>query len=215
MVAVGNAVQTITGGRGKAQPTGQLFTVDRVGGTGQRTAAQWADVQALQRVLQTAFVTRQHFHIGQAPVGKGHRLRTLQVGISRHYRVLIGFGSFHQRLLQLHDGLMQFADLLFAPQFQIGRDLIVTATAGVQLFTEIADLVDQLLLHPAVNIFRIAADNRLRIGLHLFQQHAQSLLKLLLLGCRQYVDGDQRFRPGHRTHNVLFRQAIIEAQRIV
>ncbi|MNH38345.1 hypothetical protein D3C79_993600 [compost metagenome] len=67
----------------------------------------------------------------------------------------------------------------------------------MQLFTEIADLVDQLLLHPAVNIFRIAADNRLRIGLYLFQQHAQRLFQLLLLGRRQYVDGHQRFRPGH------------------
>ncbi|MNH21682.1 hypothetical protein D3C79_815020 [compost metagenome] len=165
--------------------------------------------------MQAAFIARQHFNIGQTPVGESDRLRALQVGITRHHRILIGFGSFHQRLLQLHDGLMQFADLLFAPQFQIGRDLIVTATAGMQLLAQIADFIDQLLLHPAVNIFRIAADNRLRVGLHLFQQHAQSLLKLLLLGCRQHVDGDQRFRPGHRANNVLFRQAIIKAQRVV
>ncbi|MNC75595.1 hypothetical protein D3C75_1271560 [compost metagenome] len=85
----------------------------------------------------------------------------------------------------------------------------------MQFFAQIADLVDQLLLHPTVNIFCIAADNRLWIGLHFCQQPVQRLLKLLLLGCRQYVDGDQRFRPGHRPYDVLFRQAIIEAQRIV
>ncbi|MNT19526.1 hypothetical protein D3C72_1547880 [compost metagenome] len=106
VVTIRNAVQAITGCRSKAQPTGQLLTVDRVRSAGQCATAQRADVQAFQRILQAAFITRQHFNIGQTPVREGHRLRTLQVGITRHHRILVGFGGFHQRLLQLHDGLM-------------------------------------------------------------------------------------------------------------
>ncbi|CAI2041383.1 Uncharacterised protein [Serratia liquefaciens] len=100
---------------------------------------------------------------------ESHRLRALQVGIPRHHRILIGFGGLHQRLLQLDDRLMQIADLLFAPQLQIGRDLIVAAAAGVQLLAQIADLLDQLLLHPAVDVFGIALDDCQRIGLDLRQ----------------------------------------------
>ena len=52
-------------------------------------------------------------------------------------------------------------------------------------------------LLPVLDTIHVRFAHRLRIGLYLFQQHAQRLFQLLLLGRRQYVDGHQRFRPGH------------------
>ena len=51
MVAIGNAVEAVAGGRGKAQPAGQLLAVDFIRRPRQRAAAQRANVEALQRVL--------------------------------------------------------------------------------------------------------------------------------------------------------------------
>ena len=215
MVTVRYAVQAVAGGGSKAQPSCQLLAVDFIRRTGQRAAAQRADVQTLQGILQTAFVTRQHLNVGQTPVRKGHRLRALQVGITRHHRVLIILCGLHKRGLQLTVSRQQLANGLFTPQLQVGGDLVVTATAGVQLFTQLADFVDQLAFHPAVNIFGIALQDLLRIQTHLFQQVVQRLFQLLLFVCGQYANGHQRFGPGHRADNILFGQAVVEAQRVV
>ena len=131
MIAVRDAVQAVTGSGRKAQPACELFTVDFIRGTGQRAAAQWADIQTFQGILQTAFVTRQHLNIGQTPVGKGHRLRALQVGIARHHGVLVVLRGLYQRALQLTVSCQQLANGLFTPQLQVGSNLVVTATAGV------------------------------------------------------------------------------------
>ncbi|SUX76381.1 Uncharacterised protein [Citrobacter freundii] len=104
MVTVRNTVQAVTRRRGKAQPTGQLLAIDFIRRTRQRAAAQWTDVQTLERILQTALVTRQHFDIGQTPMSKRHRLRTLQVGVTRHDGVLVILCRHHQRTLQLTVG---------------------------------------------------------------------------------------------------------------
>ena len=215
MIAIGHAVEAVAGGGGKAQPAGQLLAVDLIRRPRQRAAAQRADVEALQRVLQTAFVTRQHFNVGQTPVREGHRLGALQVGVPRHYRVLILLGGLHQRALQLAVRREQFDNGIFAPQFKIGGDLVVTAAAGMQFLAQLAHFVDQLAFHPAVNIFGIAGEDLLRIGAHLFQQHVQRFFQLLLFSGTQNADRYQRFRPGDRANDILLRQTIVEAQRVV
>ena len=146
---------------------------------------------------------------------KGHRLCALQVGITRHHRILIVLRSVHQRALQLTIRRQQFADGLFTPQLQVGRHLVITATPGMELFTQLADFVDQFAFHPTVNIFGIALEDLLRIQTHLFQQIIQRLFQLLLFLCGQHAHGHQRFGPGHRADNILFGQAVVEAQRVV
>ncbi|MNT24687.1 hypothetical protein D3C72_1601740 [compost metagenome] len=66
-----------------------------------------------------------------------------------------------------------------------------------------------------MNIFGIAFEDLLRVQTNLFQQIIQRLFKLQLFVRRQYANGDQRFRPGHRADDILFGQAVVEAQRVV
>ena len=63
-----------------------------------------------------------------------HRLGALQVSVTWHDRVLIVLCGFHQRRLQLPVSRQQLANGIFAPQFQVSRYLIITATPGMQLF---------------------------------------------------------------------------------
>ncbi len=78
---------------------------------------------------------------------EGHRLGALQVGVPRHYRVLILLGGLHQRALRLAVRREQFDNGIFAPQFKIGGDTVVTAAPGVQFLAQLAHFIDQLAFH--------------------------------------------------------------------
>ncbi|MNT74361.1 hypothetical protein D3C72_2131740 [compost metagenome] len=103
-------------------------------------------------------------------MSKRNRLRALQVGITRHHCILIVLRSFNQRILQLTVRRQQLHDSVFTPQLQVCRHLVVTTTPGVQFFTQLTHFVDQLAFHPAVNIFRVAFEDLLRIQAHFFQK---------------------------------------------
>src|SRR5690606_41091197 len=68
----------------------------------------------------------------------------------RSHRVLIVLRGFHQRALQLTVGRQQLANGVFTPQLQVSRNLVVTATAGVQFFTQLTDFIDEFAFHPTV-----------------------------------------------------------------
>ena len=85
----------------------------------------------------------------------------------------------------------------------------------MQFFTKLADFINQLTFHPAMNIFGIALQDLLRINANLFQQSVQRLFQLQLFIDSQYADRYQRFRPGHRADNILFCQAVVKTQRVV
>ena len=148
-------------------------------------------------------------------MSKRHRLRALQVGVPRHNGILVILRRHHQRALQLTVSGQQFEHRVFAPQFKIGCHLIITATPGMQFFTQRPDFIDELTFYPAVNIFCIALQDLLWVETHLFQQSVQRLFQLTLFISSQHTDRDQRFGPGHRTNNILLGQAVIEAQRVV
>ena len=136
VIPVGDRIQAVAGGAGKAHVERQRFAVDGVGGARQRAAAERAGVEALEGILQPGMVPLQHLHIGQRPVGVGDRLGTLQVGITRQYRGLVGTGGGHQPLLQGGDGTEQQLALRLAPELEVGGDLIVARAAGVQLLAK-------------------------------------------------------------------------------
>ena len=144
-----------------------------------------------------------------------HRLRALQVSIARHDRVLISLRRLNQRALQLTIRRQQLHHGIFAPQLQVRCDLVITAAPGVQLFAQLANLVDQFTFYPAMNIFRIAFEDLLRISPYFFQQNVQRLFQLLLFISGQYAHRHQRFGPGNRANDILLRQAIVKAQRVV
>ncbi len=93
---------------------------------------------------------------------EGHRLRALQVGITRHHRILVVLRGLDQRALQLTVSRQQFANGYLYTTASDRWRLVVTAAAGMQLFTQLADFVDKLAFHPAVNIFSIAFEDLLR-----------------------------------------------------
>ena len=172
VVPVGNAVQTVCHGRIEAQQGCGFLPVDVIGCAGQRTAAQRALVHALCGVVQSAQVTEQHLHVCQQVVCKGHRLRTLQVGVARHH----GFGVLFCGAHQCHGKPVyqtpHLGDLIPQVQAQVQRHLIVSGAGGVQTLPHIAVALGQLCLHEHVNILGVGVKLQLaavQICQNLFQ----------------------------------------------
>ena len=84
---------------------------------------------------------------------EANRLRTLQVGIARNNGLLVAARGIQQAANNpKHVGFQRF-NVGAAPQTEIGRNLIVTAAAGVQLTPHIAKLFNQRGFDKAVNVF--------------------------------------------------------------
>ena len=83
-VAVGDSIHAVLAYPAESQLPGQKITIDGIGHTGQRTAPQWQDISALEGVTEALHIALEHLEIGQQVMGEKHRLRPLQVGITRH-----------------------------------------------------------------------------------------------------------------------------------
>ena len=131
MIAVGHAVQAVTRRAGKTQILCQRLAIYRIRRTGKRATTKRATVHTFVCIGQTAVIAFKHFYVCHAPMCKSNRLRTLQMGVTRHHSILRIFRSLHQMTLQIADGILQFNYALFAPQFDIKGYLVVTATASM------------------------------------------------------------------------------------
>ena len=136
-VAVAHRVHRILGQTVKAEQPRHHLAVQRQGGTGQRAAAEGADVRAPVAVEQPALVALQHFDVGQQMMRQINRLGALQMGVAGDEHVGILPSQSDQRGLQPVDGEAQRNNFLAQPQPHVQRDLIVARAARVQLITPI------------------------------------------------------------------------------
>ena len=65
-------------------------------------------------------------------MAKGHRLRGLQMGEARHDGIGMLDGAINQRALKRRERLVDVVDNVAHVQTEIGRNLIVARTRGVQ-----------------------------------------------------------------------------------
>ncbi len=80
-------------------------------------------------------------------------LGPLQMRVTGNNLLLIFFRKSQQHFSQLVQGLVDVTDLVTQVQSNIQRDLIVTASAGVQFATQRPDLFRQSSLDIHMNIF--------------------------------------------------------------
>ena len=74
--------------------------VDREGGTGQRGAAEWHDIQAHPASLHPFGIPREHVDVRHEMVGQQDGLGPLQMGVTRHDDIDVGLGKVDEDPLQ-------------------------------------------------------------------------------------------------------------------
>ena len=98
-IAVGDRIERVPGGSGKAQGPCRRMAVDGKGRAGKSRGPQRAFVQAPAGISEPRAVAGQHLDIGEAMVAEGHRLRDLQVREARQngVGVFVGAGDLRGR----------------------------------------------------------------------------------------------------------------------
>ena len=101
-------------------------------GAGERRRAERVFVQALARIREAAAVARRHLHIGQQMMPERHRLRGLQMREARHDGRGVRQRLLGERLLIAGQRRVDVVDRVAHPELEVGRDLVVARTRGVQ-----------------------------------------------------------------------------------
>ncbi|MCY1396652.1 hypothetical protein D9M71_116310 [compost metagenome] len=142
-------------------------------------------------------------------VAEGDRLGGLQVGEAGHDGVGFALGLLQQALLQAGDFAEDQVDLVAQPQADVGGDLVVARTAGVQLLAGDANAVGQARFDVHVHVFQVNAPVE-AAGLDLALDLLQAVDDGVALGVAEHADLCQHGGMGDGAHDVVAVQALVE-----
>lgn len=132
-VPVGDRVHGVGQQAIKAQLARHRVSVDMERVAGQRPRAQWAAVHPLDDLTQTLQFRRKGDGVRQQPLTPPHRLRFLQVRITRHDVVNFISRARRRNLDQLNQIALQLPQLVPQPEPHVRSDLLITRATRVQL----------------------------------------------------------------------------------
>lgn len=118
------------------------------------------------------------------------RLGPLQVRVAGEDHVGIGFAARDERPLQFFEQLIDLVDRIADVELEVGGDLVVAAASGVQLASDIAELLDQPALDVHVDVFEFVAERQFA-PLDLAEDLIECRLNPVRLVVGQQADGGE------------------------
>ena len=151
-VAIAGGIDAVDADAVKAELFGNSTSIQSDGGAGDRAGTERAHIHALAAVRQALSIAQKHFDIGEQPVRYQYRLGVLQVRIGGHRRTSCLLSAGEQRIDPVCDLQSQIINTRSHIETQIGGNLLVAASASVQLVPNITNDRDQLLLDKVMHI---------------------------------------------------------------
>jgi hypothetical protein len=145
-------------------------------------------------------------------VADGDRLRALEVRVARDREGGVAFREVRERGLQGRDRAIEVRARASEPEPQIGRDLVVARTTGVELLREIADEVAESTLDERVDVLGGGVGESALVLRKLALELRERRDDRLHLRCVEDLRADERARPSDAPAHVLAPEAAIERQ---
>ena len=117
----------------EAQRLRRELAIDRQRRAGDRARSERTPVRMLRDVAEARPIAIEHLQPGKKMMREKHRLRPLQMRVSRNQHVAIRLGQRQQRALRAEDFFRQNAAGVLEKQPHVRRDLVVPAARRVQL----------------------------------------------------------------------------------
>ena len=211
-VAVGDAVNAVEGDSGKTEFFRLISAVGVVGGSRQCAAAyRRRGHHTAHGVADSVTVADKHHGVCQNMMSKGYGLCPLQMRIARHYVLFVLLREISDRL----DKRLQQYDYIFAFITQIKpyieRDLIVTASCGVDFFTRIAYPPCKFGLYKHMYVLRVRIKAKPAL-FNILEYRGKPVYYPLRFVGRQYSPAAEHFGVNDRTCYILPVHAGIEVK---
>ena len=209
-VPVRNVVHAILAHAVESQLAGHELTIHRIRRAGQRRRSQGQHVGTSAPIHQAVPIPLRHPEVGQQVVGQHHGLRVLHVGVAGQDGLKVRLSVIQQGFLERMEQRVQIIHGLAQVESQIRGYLVVAAAGGVELPADRADLGDQTLLHPGVDVLRpLDGDAGVNLPGYLLQPGDD------LLGFLRGDDAGATQHPGvgDAAAHVLGGHPLIEGQR--
>ena len=136
----------------EAEQVGRQLPVDGVGGAGEGAGPEGAPVDPLERPGEPLPVAGQGPGVGQQVVAEEHRLAALEVGVAGHQGAPVGLDPVEQPGDQPGRRQVDLAQPPSQPEADVGRDLVVAGSGGVQAAPRLPDQLHQPGLHRHVDV---------------------------------------------------------------
>ncbi len=211
-IAIRDCIQRITADVVEAEGGRHALAIDRERGAGQCGGAQRQAVDALAAILHAFGVAPEHFHIGQYVMAEGDRLRYLHVGKAGQDGVGMLFRQIQQGQAQFAQQAADVVDGAAQVEADVGCDLVVARTAGMQAFAGIADQFGQAFFDVQVDVFQIQQPFKLA-GVDFALDLAHAFLDgRIVVGADDFLIC-QHLGVGQRALDVDCGQALVEKYR--
>ncbi len=137
----------------KPRASEAMVAIEAEGCAGDSTGAEGAEVHAAACVEEAGVVTFEHGDVGEEPVGYEDGFGALEMGVAGHDGFAGSFGEVDEGATPFVEAVECVVDGGANEETHVGGDLLVAASAGVELEGEVADLFGEFEFDEVVNVF--------------------------------------------------------------
>ena len=185
----------------KSEQLGDERAIQRQRGTGNRAAAERADVHARVAVPKPLAIAFEHLDVGEQMVREINGLRALQMRVAGNEHAGIFFAERDERALQIGDFAEQQSNFIAQPEAHVERDLVVAGAGGVE-FGAGGNAPGQLRLDVHVDVFEFGLPFEFAGGdFRADGVESANDGDAFLFG--QHADFVEHVRVGHRAEDVV------------
>jgi hypothetical protein len=213
-VPVRRRVERVDRDRVEAERLGDGAAVDLPVDPGQGAGPEWHHRGGLAGGGEPVEVPRKHPEPGEQVMAEIDRLGPLEVGVAGHGPVAVGFGQIQEFTHRGGDPLAGVVGGVHDRHEDVGRDLIVAGTAGVELAGQIADQRSEAAFDRHVDVLVTGFEGELA-GLELPGDRGEALVDHRDLVIRDDADPVQGGGVGARLGDVIRREVPVELDRAV
>jgi hypothetical protein len=159
-IAVRDRIHAVLANSAEPKLLRNVPPVDWQHGAGQRPRAEGQYVYPAEAVLQSSAVAFKHFIVGKQMVAQEHRLRPLQVRITRQHHVAVPVRKSHKLLLECAQEIVDSQDFIAQVHAQIEGYLVVPAASRMKLAAHRPDLFDEPVLDVHMDVLELDAERK-------------------------------------------------------
>ena len=164
-----------------------------------------------QEVVKTLHVTAHGKEHAHEVVAKVNRLSLLQVRVTRHHLAKVLLGKVQNRFHKFNFEGADFCSAMTHVKLEVCADLVIAATARVNLLAECADAFREHAFHSHVDVF-VAIAPEVLAGVVVVEDALEAIANFLVVGLRKNSRFNKTLAMSDASFDIFFDEFCIKLQ---